>query len=206
MRNMAEMIDIVIPHNNEGEFIATAERLGYKGLYFLYDIDDYLSNRRRLQIRSKIETSFGILANDTNINKIKGSLKGQKVFIAIKSSNIDRNVIEGSKADLIFSFEDNTRKDFIHQRASGLNHILCKLAKDNGITIGFSLSSILNAKDRHVMLGRIMQNIKLCEKFKLKTIIASFAQKTFDMRSVYDSIILFKALGLKSPTYLRVPT
>ncbi len=203
---MAEMIDIVIPNNNEEEFIAIAEILGYTGLCFLYDIDDYLSDRRKLQMRHKIKISFGILANDRNINKIKGKLKGQKVFTAIKSSNIDRRVMEGSKVDVIFSFEDSTRKDFIHQRASGLNHILCKLAKDNGITIGFSLSSILDAKDRHVMLGRIMQNIKLCEKFKLKTTIASFAQKTFDMRSVYDSLTLFKVLGLKSPTFLRVPT
>jgi len=96
------MIDIVIPNNNEEEFIAMAERLGYKGLCFLYDIDDYLSDRRKLQIRHKIKTSFGILANDRNINKIKSRLKGQKVFTAIKSSNIDRNVIEGSKVDLIF--------------------------------------------------------------------------------------------------------
>jgi len=199
-------MDIVIPNNNEEEFITIAEKLGYKSLCFLYDIDDYLTHRRKLQIKYKIKTSFGILANDKSINKIKSRLKGQKVFTAIKSSNIDRQVMEGSKVDVIFSFEDSTRKDFMHQRASGLNHIMCKLAKDNGIIIGFSLSSILDTKDRHVMLGRIMQNIKLCEKFKLKTTIASFAQKTFDMRSVFDSITLFKALGLKSPTFLRVPT
>tara|TARA_Y100000310_G_scaffold2558_1_gene3286 strand:+ start:3428 stop:4030 length:603 start_codon:yes stop_codon:yes gene_type:complete len=196
------MIDIVIPNNNEEEFITIAEKLGYGGICFLYDIEDYLNNKKKLQIGHKLKISFGILANSRNINKIKVKLKGQKVFIAIKSSNMDRQVIEGSKADIIFSFEENTRKDFIHQRASGLNHVLCKLAKENDITIGFSLYSILDAKDKHVMLGRITQNMKLCKKFKSKTAIASFAERPLDMRDSNDLVSLLKTQGLTGLTFL----
>jgi RNase P/RNase MRP subunit p30 len=87
-----------------------------------------------------------------------------------------------------------------------LNHILCKSAKESNVTIGFSLSSILNAKNEHVALGRMMQNIKMCRKFRVKTIIASFAQKPFDMRSVHDLRSLFEILGCKNPAFLKEPT
>lgn len=195
------MIDIVIPNNNEEELIAMAEKLGYTGLYFLYNFNDYLNNRKEFDKNNKIKIYTGILADSRNINKINKLNK--KVFVAIKSSNKDREVIDKSKVDMIFSFEDAVRRDFIHQRASSLNHILCRLAKEKNVIIGFSLSSILNAGNKSVVLGRMVQNIKLCRKFKVKTVIASFAQKPLDMRSNHDMISLFKSLGSENPTFLK---
>lgn len=198
------MIDIVIPNNNEEEFIQMAEKLGYAGLCFLYDFNGYSNNKKEFKnTNPKITIYTGILADNRNINKIKTKLKDEKIFVAVKSSNNDREIIEKSKADIIFSFEETSRKDFIHQRASGLNHILCKLAKENNVAIGFSLSLILNAENKHLVLGRIKQNIRLCKKFKVRTVIASFAEKPYDMRSMRDLISLFKVLGLEKPEFLK---
>ena len=127
------------------------------------------------------------------VKKIKNKIE-ESVFVAAKSSDKDIEIMEGSLANLIFSFEENQRKDFIHQRASGLNHILCNLARKNNITIGFSFTSILNAKDRHQILGRIMQNLRICKQYKVKTIIASFATNPYEMRSMHDLASLFKLL------------
>jgi RNase P/RNase MRP subunit p30 len=214
------MIDIVIPNNNEEEFIAMAEELGYKGLCFLYSFNDYPSKQKKSEV-NKIKICGGVLADNRNIYEIKNilekqsfsgcrknkafssELKEDKVFVAVRSSNNDREIMEKSKPDLIFSFEDIARKDFIHQRASGLNHILCKSAKENKVMIGFSLSSILNAENKNFVLGRMTQNIQLCRKFKVKTIVASFAQNPFEMRSAHDLITLFKILGLKNPSFLK---
>ena len=196
------MIDIVIPCNNEEEFIAMAEKLGYKALCFLYKLNDYLSKQKNFEAK-KIKIYAGILADSKDINKIKSKLNNNDIFAAMKSSNNDREIIEKSKVDMIFSFEDSVKKDFIHQRASGLNHILCKSAKENNVTIGFSLSLILNSKNKHVILGRMMQNIKMCKKFRVKTIIASFAEKPFEMRSVHDLRSLFEILGSKNPAFLK---
>jgi len=192
------MIDIVIPNKNEEEFILMAEKLGYSGLCFLYNFEDYINDKKFN--KNKIKVYNGVLAGNKDMNKIKD----KKVFVAVKSSNNDRDVIEKSKANIIFSFEDNTRKDFIHQRASGLNHILCKLVKENNVMIGFSLNLILNAENKAKVIGRMAQNIKLCNKFKVKTIIASFAMKPFEMRSTHDMISLFESLGLKTPEFLEL--
>lgn len=200
---MNRMIDIVVPNNNEEEFITIAEKLVYKGLFFLYNPNDYLDKHKKLKIKNtKIKIHIGVMVDNREIHKVKNELKNEKDFIVVKSSTNDKEAIEKLKPDVIFSFEDNIKKDFVHQRASGLNHILCKSAKDNGVMIGFSLSSILNTEDKHKILGRMMQNIGLCRKYKVKMIIASFAQSPFGMRSPHDLIGLFKVLGCENPSFL----
>lgn len=198
------MIDFVIPNNNEEEFISIADKLGYKELYFLYNINDYLDKQKKFKIKNTdIKVDIGILADNKSIYKIKNilekqsfssELKNQKAFIVVKSSTNDKEIIERLKPNIIFSFEENSRKDFIHQRASGLNHILCKSAKENNVTIGFSIKSILDAENKQEILGRMMQNIRICRKYKIKTIIVSFAQRPLEMRNVHDLASLFEIL------------
>src|SRR3989338_10317532 len=125
------MIDITIPNNNEEEFITIAEKLGYRGLCFLYDFNSYSNKQEKSGKNEKIKIYTGVLADSKNIYKIKSKLKNERVFVAVRSSDNDRETIKQAKADMVFSFEDNAQKDFIHHRASGLNHILCKLAKEN---------------------------------------------------------------------------
>ena len=85
----------------------------------------------------------------------------------------------------------------MHQRGSGLDHILSKLAHDKKVAIGFSLSSIMNSKNKNIILGRMMQNIMLCRKYSVKAVIASFAETPFGMRSPYDMMSLFAVLGMR---------
>jgi len=98
---------------------------------------------------------------------------------------------------VIYGFEELGRKDYLHQRASGLNHIMCELAKKNNVSIGFSYSSLLNNEiDSPVVIGRMAQNIKLCQKYKVKMIIGSFAENPFDLRAPHDLSNLFKIFGM----------
>ena len=194
------MQDIVVPNNNEKEFISVAGKLGYTTLIFLYDFNGYLNKKENFEFNTKVKINFGILANTNNIYKINSKLKNNEVFTAIKSSRDNRGIIEKSKANLIFSLEESFYKDFMHQRASGLDHVMCKLAKENNIAIGFSINSIINSENKYLILGRIMQNIKLCRKYKVKTTIASFAQNPFEMRSPKDLISLFVKLGMHPKT------
>lgn len=190
------MIDFVIPNNDEEEFIEMADKLSYKEIYFLYSYNDYLNKNKTIPINNKkIKINTGILADKKNIYKVK--TKNRDIFVVFKSSNNDREVIEKAKINMIFALEENFRRDFIHQRASGLNQILCKSAKENNITIGFSVKSILNAENRREIMGRMTQNINLCRKFKVKTILGSFAQKPFEMKGSKDIDSLFEILGNK---------
>ena len=195
------MIDFVVPNNNEEEFIAMAERLGYKELFFLYNLHEYITKQEKSEKNNnkvnKIKIHNGVLADKNTLYKIQNKLKDKEAFVAIKSSSNDKEAIEKSRIDMVFSFEESPRKDFIHHRASGLNHILCKMAKENNVAIGFSIKSLLDAGNKPELLGRIMQNMKLCRKFEVKTSIASFATNPFEMRGAHDLASLFKILEAK---------
>jgi RNase P/RNase MRP subunit p30 len=98
---------------------------------------------------------------------------------------INRLALENKKVDILLSPEKNTKKDNLHYRASGLNHILCKLAHKNNIVIGFNFSELLNSKssERAKILGRMLQNAKLCKKYKVNTVFATFAKDKYELRS-----------------------
>lgn len=192
--------DIVLPKNNEAEFIEVAAKLGIKKLYFLYDFDDYNEEKIQKKLESinnkKINIEIGLIANQKNLNK---SAKMSR-FLVAKSSEKDRAFIESKKIKIIYGFEESSKKDYMHQRASGLNHILCELAAKNNVAIGFSYSLLVNNKNTAVILGRMIQNLSLCRKYKVDNIIASFSSNPFELRAYHDVASLFKLLGAYTKT------
>lgn len=191
--------DITIPKNNEEEFIQIATKLGIKKLCFLYDFDDFNEEKIQKKLDSienkKIILQFGLIVNQKNISKAAQ----QSRLLIVKSSDKDRLFVESGKIKLVYGFEEAQRKDYLHQRASGLNHTICELAKKNNVAVGFSYSLLFNKNSQisSLLIGRMMQNISLCQKYKVKTIIASFSEKPFGMKSHHDIASLFVMLGMK---------
>jgi RNase P/RNase MRP subunit p30 len=193
-------IDLVLPKNNEKEFIEIAEKLKIDGLCFVYSFktrEDFLKKNekiKKLQEKAKPRLFTGLIADSKNISNAKKLAK----IVIYKSTGNDRHAIEKSKASIIFGLETIAAKDSMHSRNSGLNQILCNLANKNNVIIGFSFSSILNTDGiiRSQILGRLMQNIRLCRKYQTKTIIASFAEKPYYLRSCYDLKSVFISIGM----------
>ena len=193
---MTIMTDIAIPKNNENEFIEIASRLNIKKLYFLYDFDEFTQKNQKisnLRENKNISLETGFLINQKNSNQ---AAKLSKLLVA-KSSENDRFFVESKKIRLIYGFEEVDKKDYLHQRASGLNHILCEIAKKNNVAIGFSYSSLFNKNKSisSILIGRMMQNIQLCRKYKCEVTIASFAENSFHLRAPHDIKSLFSLLG-----------
>lgn len=184
------MFDIVFPRKNEKEFIELAEKLGYKGLVFVYSDKNSFTDLKKYDTKLKLQN---VLLADQK--KVQSQRQG---LVFVKSTGDDRLAFEKSKPDLVFELEQAQKHDFIHQRASGLNHILCRLAKQNNVAIGFSFNSVLNSEGmlRAQIIGRMQQNIVLCRKFKCKTVIASFARTPLEMRSPNDLISFFVTIGM----------
>ena len=189
--------DIVTPKNNESEFMEVASKLGFKKLYFLYEQNEFIEDK----IRKKLETikenynvnfEIGFILKNKNTNISKSNLT------VAKSSDKDRFLIESKKVKLIYGFEEIGRKDYLHQRASGLNHIMCELARKNNVAIGFSYSQLINSNEFQsaILIGRMSQNIKLCQKYRVKTVVASFAENPFDLRAQHDISSLFRFFGM----------
>jgi RNase P/RNase MRP subunit p30 len=89
-----------------------------------------------------------------------------------------------------------------------LNQVLCNLAKKNKVVIGFSFNEVLKSKDveRAKIIGRMQQNIKLCRKYKVDMIIASFATNKYEMRSLNDLKSFARVIGMNSQEVKKVFT
>jgi RNase P/RNase MRP subunit p30 len=190
------MIDVVFPEKNEAKFISMAERLNYRSLCFVYD---YKKNLKRIkevisseQKKTKVKLYFGFLADKKNILKAKQISD----FVLVRSVGDDQYIFEKLKPDMIYDLELIASKDAMHFRVSGLNQVLCKFAFANKIIVGFSFNSILNAKNRVLILGRIMQNIRFCRKYKVNTCFASFARLPYEMRASNNLISFLIVLGM----------
>jgi len=118
-------------------------------------------------------------------------------FVVVKGGNdkVNRMAVSSKKCDILLDPHLGRRDDFLHNRNSGLNQVLCKLAKENNVAIGFGFSSVLHSKD-YRELGRIKQNIKLCRKYKLKMVVGNFSQNKSELRGEMDVKAMFKVLGM----------
>ncbi|MGZ4901353.1 MAG: RNase P subunit p30 family protein [Halobacteriota archaeon] len=72
-----------------------------------------------------------------------------------------------------------------HGRHNGLNQVTAKLAKKNGVAIGFSLSYFWNTDGmrRARLLAFQRKNIDICKKFGTKIVITSDACSHYDLRA-----------------------
>jgi RNase P/RNase MRP subunit p30 len=174
------MIDFVMPNGNEEEFVPMAERLGYTSLCFVYTTDFK---------RKDIKASYALLC-EKNFDKAK-----QKADIVIARCEDARKAIESKRIDFIYDIEYNLKRDSMHFRNSGLNHVLCTLMKENNVGYIINIKDIINPKDTQ-FIGRVIQNIRLCKKFGVKVELGSFAATPFEMKGANDVKSLMKEFGI----------
>ena len=181
--------DIVVPAGNEEEFASNAKRLGYNTLYFAYTenipkIDfEKLGKDTGLSIIPALFTSKDKIGKD--INKTK--------YLIIYATSDDRAVFENNKLWLILGVEGSEKKDHMHNRRSGLNQVLCGLARQHDIRLGASLMDILSLPDKRKVqiLGRVAANHRICSKYKVNYQLYSFAHKPSELvgRIEQDSLL-----------------
>ncbi|MBW2991644.1 hypothetical protein KY345_00320 [Candidatus Woesearchaeota archaeon] len=180
------MYDFVFPEGNEEEFISMAKRLGYSEICFVYSLKDF----KRFESDFKVYTA---VMEDKNFDKARQRAD----FVIAKAGEDVRRVIESGKVDFIYGFEEGAKKDLVHYRNSGLNQVLCKLMKEKNAGYFLSLTHLLESKDPQ-FLGRVMQNIKLCNKYGVRIGFGSFAVDVLEMRALSDVKALMKILGVSS--------
>jgi ribonuclease P/MRP protein subunit RPP1 len=133
-----------------------------------------------------------ILIQENNFEKARKLIKensGKKIIFSSNDDELNRKILEKEKIDVLL-LNQSGKRDFHRQRDSGFNHVLAKLAKKKNIAIGINLDELINSteKEKSAILARIKQNIKICNKNKLKMKFISKNNK----RDILD----LKSLGL----------
>lgn len=140
-----------------------------------------------------------VLIRENDFQKARKKIKESKEKRIFSSNNdeLNRKILEKEKIDVLL-LNQSQRRDWMKQRDSGLNHVLAKIAKKKGVAIGINLDEMIdsNPKEKTEILSRIRQNIKICNKNKLKMEFISQKNK----RDVRDLKSLGLSLGM--PTWM----
>jgi RNase P/RNase MRP subunit p30 len=133
-----------------------------------------------------------------NARKQIQALKKQNQEIIVKSQNeeFNRKILEIKGVNTLLMQNTNDKEE-LKQRNSGLNHVLCKIAEKNNVSIAIDLQDLKKqpAKQKAVYLSRIMQNIALCKKYNVKFLV--FPANKFKKQDLIGLL-----LSLKSSTNL----
>jgi len=141
-----------------------------------------------------------ILIQEDNFDRARKLIKensDKKIIFTSDDDELNRKILE--KEDIhVLLLNMEKRQDFQKQRNSGLNHVLAKLAKKKEIVIGINLDEIIKTseKEKARILARVAQNIRICNKNKLKM---KFIYKN-NKRNIYDLKSLGLILGM--PTWM----
>jgi RNase P/RNase MRP subunit p30 len=138
-----------------------------------------------------------IFIQENNFDEARKKIRenSDKKIIFSSNDELNRKILEKEKIDIIL-INQSERKDRQKQRNSGFNQVLAKIAKKKNVIIGINLDEIINSKKKSEILARIRQNIKLCNKNKLKMKFIGFKEK----RNIYDLKSLGLVLGM--PTWM----
>lgn len=137
-------------------------------------------SKRELPLEGEFDGYF-LESNESELRKIIAFLKNspQKKKIAIKAidESFNRRVIETLNFDYLVSVEENSGKDGLKQRSSGINHVVAKLAAKKNISFVVSMEALknLNPLEKAKYISRIIQNIKICRKAKCSIKLASLS-------------------------------
>jgi RNase P/RNase MRP subunit p30 len=132
---------------------------------------------------------------DILIKTKEAKKKKLMVICRCNDEKILRFVLEKVPVDVILGMESIFRKDSLHYPKSGLDHILSKIAFEQGKAVGFSFSALLHAADAGKILNRMKFNLKLCRKYKLQVIFSNFSLAQAEIRSAKDLEAAFRVLS-----------
>lgn len=135
-----------------------------------------------------------ILIQENNFDKARKLIRenqDKKIIFSSDNDELNRKILEKENIDGIL-INQMGRKDKAKQRNSGFNHVLAKITKKKGVVVGINLDEIIKSKgnEKSEILARVKQNIKLCNKNKLKMKFIAVEKK--NNRNIYD----LKSLGL----------
>ena len=138
-----------------------------------------------------------LIKADTKKELLTKSKKAQGMVILSKPSTEEllRFALEKTPVNVVYGMEFINPKDSVHFVRGGLDQVLCKIAASKGKIIAFSFSDILHSTEKSKLLARMMFNIKLCTKYKVKMVFGSFAITESELRSMNDLYSFWKVLG-----------
>ncbi|MAG45512.1 MAG: hypothetical protein CMH63_01940 [Nanoarchaeota archaeon] len=155
---------------------------------------DFVLNKALLGLSKEFGFSKFVNVKIIKFKDLKTS-KETLVIVEVDNKNL-RKIFESNNVDIVLGLEKLEDKDSLHHKNSGLNQVLCNLAKKNKISVGFNFNDVLSGLEEGKLIGRMMQNVRLCKKYKVNMVLGSFAKTKYDLRLKKDLEVFGKLIGI----------
>ena len=173
-----------------------AKALGFDRVYFIKEVSAVADIKKDgdydgiLIKTNAVEIMRRVIDKASNFCKI--------ILVLGVNDSINRAALEHKKTYGLVSPEFERDFDYTHYRNSGLNQVLCKIARDNGKKVMINFEDLLmkDKKERAILFGRIIQNIGLCRKYKASLKIGNFSSGAHEMRSASELGAFCRAIGM----------
>lgn len=177
----------------EERFLDDATALNYKEVAFIYTKKTFLSlkkeRKEKLVSKKNLKVLFGYSVQEKD-EFIRPGEFDVKLQLGTKNALVFPHVTH------IYGNELEEEKDFIHQRRSGLNHVLLKNCKAKQVEIVFDYVPLqkMGARRRAQVMGRMRQNILLCKKYDVAHCVLGIINTAEEMRDARDVKALQRVL------------
>jgi len=120
------------------------------------------------------------------------------IIVTGGDESVNRKASECWEVDILSHPERNFGKDFMHQRNSGIDHIMARFMQERCIAIEINFAEVLNSYgiSRAKILGRMRQNVVLSRKYKTPVVLTSGAMDRWGLRAPRDLMAFGKCLGI----------
>ena len=142
------------------------------------------------------------IIKENTFEKARKSIKeaqGKTIIFSSNDDELNRKILEKLQIHILL-INLAEKKDFQKQRDSGFNQVLAKIAKDKNVAIGINFDEIIQSSqyEKPKILARLKQNVKLCNKNKLK--MKFIIQNPENQRDIYELKSFGAVLGM--PTWM----
>ena len=196
-----KLYDICIPQNNEKEIVKLAKDLGYSGAIFLYPLN------KLKEVKAKdFEVFTSTLIEGKRISQIRKKDLKKVEFVVAKGDGEEstiKAILSNRNVDFIIDISSVKGREHTHYRKSTLNQVLAKKALVSKIGYIINFNRLLNEEKKVKLMGRIMQNIKIFQKFKVPILISSFATNKYELRNYDNLVSLARFMGVKKVASLE---
>lgn len=143
------------------------------------------------------DEELGILfePNSTDFGILK-KYNGKIIIGTSKNEKIIRKLVEHKNIYGIVDIESDKGPDHTHYRRSNMNQVIAKLMKENSKVYFINFNSILKSRNKSKLIGRIRQNVILCNKYNTKIKVHNFSKNISDFRK--DLSPVYKIFKIKN--------
>lgn len=178
------MIDIVYFSENLVEILKTLEELEFQKVIIAEELNKIKNveefDKKIKEINTDLEVYSAIIFTDfRKLVNVEINFRKKFDLLLVKGGDLkmNREAVQNPFCDFLVNPFEN-RED------SGINHIFAKKAFQNDVGMVINIKSIKskNAYEENKNLAKILEIAKLCRKYKVPFLFASFAEDKYELK------------------------